>query len=1216
MKKVITLFIALIVFMTNGYSQVNYTFSSSSSIFSAITGSTFSWTGTVDDAYSTAENIGFTFNYAGTNYTQIQVSTNGFIRMGTGLVSSIPTDALSGTVRSIIAPLWDDLSVTAFSDITFELNTDGGGGNYVLTVEWKNIKWNKSAGSANAEFQVKLYEATGNVEFIYGTIGTPNAGSASIGLSDNTVISTANSATNRYLSVNIGVTGGVRSYHQSRGYTFNGNNAAPDANTKFTFTKVTPSAIAGGTYTVGAGQDYNTLSEAAQALNINGISGAIVLGVASGTYDDIFHLIDVAGTSITSTITLQKADGAVTLSPSNGSQSTSAPGTTAGDAVIRLDGTDYVTINGLNILQNVGNTTAAKKFNMGISLNNTVLNSVPQSGAQNNTFKNMSIDLGLTGGLTAGLIGIRFGTSGTTTGAFSQTNSFNTIQDVTITGFHASAIKMFGHSVANPDSGNTITAIIGRNTIGNVIGGIGSDTRTIEMDCQSTITIEKTDITNISNTINTTNHIYGLVTNLAGSASNLNRGVFIIRNNTFSNLSNGGSGVTSGFAYGIGFGASNNSTVYEIYNNKFNNIYSNGSTTSRAIGLQINGSTTTDLLVKIHNNMVSDIRAPRSTSAPGVRGFDLQNAGGTGTLYVYNNTVVLDNSESPTASAHNSACLYFASMGSSSLDVRNNIFINTMSSATGKATVLMPSANSNYLRMANTSDFNLYYSGSSPMATQGISWDFTTFRQTLAEHQAAVASGGLGGPRDVNAVSKSVNFTSSTDLHLTGASLGDNELIGTVLSGYTTDIDGNTRNAYYPYKGADESISNPLPVTNWTASMSSSLTNAQAFGTTGLIGTDGSTSFYAHWDATYLYLGWSGGKTNYSSDMYFAAIDTDPSGTTGTNDEVLGVSFQAGDPRPDYYVAYENNSSFYGVPATEGNSFELYNGTGGTWNWVSRTAGDDGTASQVNFTDSDGEVRLRLPWASLGSFTPAEGTKLGIVMWNNNANGNYMWGRVPTSNPVNGSTPKTLTMQFVYNNTGSGINPSTNRTETPLPVELTSFNANAFGKDVKLNWSTSTEVNSHQFVVEKNENEVWNAIGSVNAAGNSNSPKVYSFTDNNLQPGKYQYRLKMIDNDGSYEYSSSVEVDIDVPKEFALMQNYPNPFNPVTNINYTIPVDSKVMLVIYSISGEKVAELVNESQAAGNYSIPFNASHLASGTYVYRLIANDFVQTKKMLLIK
>jgi hypothetical protein len=188
--------------------------------------------------------------------------------------------------------------------------------------------------------------------------------------------------------------------------------------------------------------------------------------------------------------------------------------------------------------------------------------------------------------------------------------------------------------------------------------------------------------------------------------------------------------------------------------------------------------------------------------------------------------------------------------------------------------------------------------------------------------------------------------------------------------------------------------------------------------------------------------------------------------------------------------------------------------------------------------------------------------------------------------------------------------------ENPLPVELENLTARIIGNIVTLNWSTSTEVNSHQFVVEKSENDVWNAIGSVNAAGNSNSPKVYSFTDNNLQPGKYQYRLKMIDNDGSYEYSSSVEVDIEIPKEFALMQNYPNPFNPVTNINYTIPVNSKVMLVIYSISGEKVAELVNEAQVAGSYSIPFNASNLASGTYVYRLIANDFVQTKKMLLIK
>jgi hypothetical protein len=97
------------------------------------------------------------------------------------------------------------------------------------------------------------------------------------------------------------------------------------------------------------------------------------------------------------------------------------------------------------------------------------------SGAQNNTFKNLSINLG-SGSITAGLTGIRLGTAGSATGiTFDKTNSFNTIQDVNITGFHASGIKMFGHSAAMPDSGNVITAVVGRNTIGNVAASIGSD---------------------------------------------------------------------------------------------------------------------------------------------------------------------------------------------------------------------------------------------------------------------------------------------------------------------------------------------------------------------------------------------------------------------------------------------------------------------------------------------------------------------------------------------------------------------------------------------------------------------------------------------------------------------------------------------------------------------------------------------------------------------
>ncbi|MFA6979249.1 MAG: T9SS type A sorting domain-containing protein [Ignavibacteriaceae bacterium] len=189
-----------------------------------------------------------------------------------------------------------------------------------------------------------------------------------------------------------------------------------------------------------------------------------------------------------------------------------------------------------------------------------------------------------------------------------------------------------------------------------------------------------------------------------------------------------------------------------------------------------------------------------------------------------------------------------------------------------------------------------------------------------------------------------------------------------------------------------------------------------------------------------------------------------------------------------------------------------------------------------------------------------------------------------------------------------------------LPVELTSFNSTVRGKEVNLTWKTATEINSYGFEIQKSEvrsqNGGWEKVGFVQASGNSNSPREYTFTDNNLQEGKYQYRLKMIDNDGTFEYSNIIEAEITAPKEFVLSQNYPNPFNPVTTINYSLPIDGKVMLVVYSINGEKIAELVNETQAAGSYNIPFSATGLASGTYIYRLQAGEFVQMKKMILLK
>ena len=89
-----------------------------------------------------------------------------------------------------------------------------------------------------------------------------------------------------------------------------------------------------------------------------------------------------------------------------------------------------------------------------------------------------------------------------------------------------------------------------------------------------------------------------------------------------------------------------------------------------------------------------------------------------------------------------------------------------------------------------------------------------------------------------------------------------------------------------------------------------------------------------------------------------------------------------------------------------------------------------------------------------------------------------------------------------------------------------------------------------------------------------------------------------------------------IVQEFGLFQNYPNPFNPTTAISYQIPKTSFVSLKIYDAVGKEISELVNQFQPAGNYSIDFNADNLSSGVYLYRLEANDYVASRKMILLK
>jgi hypothetical protein len=191
-----------------------------------------------------------------------------------------------------------------------------------------------------------------------------------------------------------------------------------------------------------------------------------------------------------------------------------------------------------------------------------------------------------------------------------------------------------------------------------------------------------------------------------------------------------------------------------------------------------------------------------------------------------------------------------------------------------------------------------------------------------------------------------------------------------------------------------------------------------------------------------------------------------------------------------------------------------------------------------------------------------------------------------------------------------------------LPVELSSFTANVIKSEIKLNWRTESEVDNYGFEIERISNvkgqtsDVWEKISFINGNGNSNSPKNYSFEDNNLTDGKYQYRLKQIDSDGSYNFSNIVEVIFTNILDYSLSQNYPNPFNPNTKISFTLPEAGKVKLVVYNLLGQKVKILFDGYKEPGAHTFNFDAKDLNSGVYIYKIEANNFTQTRKMTLLK
>jgi hypothetical protein len=200
--------------------------------------------------------------------------------------------------------------------------------------------------------------------------------------------------------------------------------------------------------------------------------------------------------------------------------------------------------------------------------------------------------------------------------------------------------------------------------------------------------------------------------------------------------------------------------------------------------------------------------------------------------------------------------------------------------------------------------------------------------------------------------------------------------------------------------------------------------------------------------------------------------------------------------------------------------------------------------------------------------------------------------------------------------------------QVPLPIQLSSFTVQmSEANDVRLEWNTVSEVNNYGFYVERRGDEEGSFSELANAfvAGNGTTltPQSYSYVDNTTGPGVWYYRLRQVDLDGTVNYTDPVRaskltgVAENAPREFALMQNYPNPFNPSTEVKFSVATTGHATLDVYNMLGQKVATLFNGVAEAGKYyGVKFDATQLASGTYMYRLQSADKSELKKMMLVR
>ena len=323
-----------------------------------------------------------------------------------------------------------------------------------------------------------------------------------------------------------------------------------------------------------------------------------------------------------------------------------------------------------------------------------------------------------------------------------------------------------------------------------------------------------------------------------------------------------------------------------------------------------------------------------------------------------------------------------------------------------------------------------------------------------------------------------------------------------------------------------------------------------------------------------------------------------PVGATVTSYNPLTIALQAGDPTETFSVRAQSSVN----PSAPDNTLCVQR----TWNIDETTPGGN-------------NAKLTFQWAASD-----EGANFARNLSATFRHNGSQYSQIDLNGTASGSNPYTVTMITFAATTFS---PFVVGASSGLPVQLVSFTGVFVNNAVRLNWRTLSEINNYGFYVQRRAESGEQFVDVPNSFvaghGTTNEPHDYTFTDNTVSAGSWQYRLKQVDLDGTIHFTEPINVSSPTsvkelaPIEFALKQNYPNPFNPETNVKFSVEQTGRATLEIYNLLGQKVATLFDDDVEAGYYqTVKLNGSNLASGVYLYRLQSGKKSDLKKFMLLK